>query len=84
MFFYKGVTQEVNWINVWDLITLSDVLTTFKDIFYLRIDVLGIRLVLSFLIPPKIVKGYIHVMVYGEEVIFWGDRVQGQDVFVIF
>ena len=70
MLAHKGVSQEVQLINIWDIVAYRDVLTNGKNILELGIDVLDIRMVLLFLITPLITKGWITDTINGAGIIF--------------
>ena len=70
MITHKSVSQEVQWINRWELITLIDVLTTGKGIPCLRIDVVSLGT--SFPPPPPpplITKGRSPATIHGASII---------------
>ena len=56
MIMHKGVYQEVQWINQWDINTLSGILDTGKGILCFGIDIIMIRHGLPFLLPPSYQK----------------------------
>ena len=55
----KCVDQEVQWINKWELIEMSDVLSAGKDIICLCINVPGISFGFPFLITTLTKKGQV-------------------------
>ena len=56
MLLHKGASQEFQWINIWDISAISDILTTGKDIFCLGVDVFGIRVILPYHLPHLTIK----------------------------
>ena len=62
---YKGVSQEVQWINTLDLSVLNDVLTTGKGITCFGINLLSTRPGFTCLINHLITKGQDTVMIHG-------------------
>ena len=78
---HKDVTQEVQWIDRWELSALGDVLFTVNGVLCTGIDLLGLRL--NLLILPLIRKEYIHEMVHVAWIICWEDCISGQCSLVI-
>ena len=70
MIMHKGVSQEVQLINIWEINALSSVLENVKVILFLGIDVFSIRHRIPFSSnpPPPITKERYHVMVHGSRI----------------
>ena len=84
MIVHKCVTQEVQWIDGWDISTQSDILTSGKDIICLNIDVLRVVLLLSWFIDPIVMEGRITVIIHGDGVILWYYYGLVQGILVIY
>ena len=79
----KCVYQEVQWINKWELIETSDVLSAGKDIICLCISVLGISFGFPFLITTLTKKGQVSDNINSAWIIWWEDCGLFQDSLVI-
>ena len=66
---HKGVSKEVQWINIQGIRALSNVLTTGKCILCLGIDFVNLRNVLPCFLPPLIDKGRAPATIYVTRII---------------